>query len=214
MSNKDKEIIKINNNNNIDEIESVSLSISKKIVPEWKKLKLKAKDIKFLTHYINNGFNQTDAYIKAFPGKDLKRNVARVMGHRLLTKVNVKRAFLLWKTEYIEATKPMLEPALLNQLKKRAFYDVTKFFNDNGKMKKLSEIDEEWRCCIDGIERKFYGKDADVSVVVLKLADKDKSMDRLEKYINMIEEKGNDINLNISGETKINLLNVLHGKKE
>lgn len=189
------------------------LSVSKKVIPEWKKLKLKPKEIMFLSLYINNGFNGRQAYLDSIAREGTTIEAATTQANQTLRKPNVSAAFTAWKELYIEVTKEMLEPAILNQLKKRAFYDILTFTDSDGNFKQLNEIEDEWRCCIDGVERKYYGKDADVCVVVSKLADRDKAMDKLEKYIDMIKEKGNNFNVNVDGDLKIEILNILQGNR-
>ncbi len=192
----------------------ISLTVAKKVIPEWEKLKLKPKEIKFLTIYINNGFNGTEAYLNSIARSGTSKEAAKTEGGYTLRKPHISKAFKLWKEMYIEVSKEMLEPAIVEQLKRRAFYDIAIFQDDDGEMRPLSEIPEEWRCCVDGTERKYYGKDADVCVVVSKLADRDKAMEKLSKYIGMIEEKGESGSTTINVNIKNNLMNVLMGKRE
>lgn len=190
--------------------EIIKIGIAKKLIPEWKQLGLKLKEIKFLAEYINVG-NKTEAYVRSFAKKGTKRSVAATEACRVFKRPHVSKAYQLWKENYLDVIKLELEPNIINVLLRRAFFDVNIFFNDDGSAKKVSEIPEEWRCVIDGLEKKYYGRMADVSVDIFKLADRDKAITKLQEYIGM--KKDDTEPTGVSAEIKINLMNILHGKK-
>jgi hypothetical protein len=72
----------------------------------------------------------------------------------------------------------------------QAFYDPTMFFNPDGTVRFQSwdEIPERFRHCIEGMEVKYYGKDADKRVIMLKLVNREKAQMQLAKYIQMIKD--------------------------
>jgi hypothetical protein len=94
---------------------------------------------------------------------------------------------------------------------KRATYDISIFKNPNGSLKKLDSIPKAWRCCIDDTEPRLFGKNAEVREVITKLADRDKAIDKLDKYVNLTGNKEDDSN-KLSDETMKNLMDKLKGE--
>lgn len=189
----------------------MKLNIAKKIIIKWKEFQLTNKQIIFLANYIENNFHARKALLLT-KGYNPKNNaVADVMANRLLNNSKIKEAYNFWKKEFLDEIKNKLEPKLIDILYKRATYDISIFCNKNGTYKKYDEIPKEWRCCIDGTEKKYYGKDANVCVIINKLADRDKAMDKLDKYIQMTKEKESDNNT-LTNEVMKSLMDKLEGK--
>jgi hypothetical protein len=183
----------------------INLSIAKKIIPEWKEIGLKPKYIRFLAEYVSNGFNASNAYLKHIARKGIKEESIWVLASNLLRNVKVKEAFALWKAITLDEVKGKLENKIVDQLMHRAFYDSSTFIGDNGKIIPMSIIPEEWRCCVDSVETKYYGKDA-IKVITYKLADRDKARQELEKYIEMLKDD-NGVTVNnfmIKDESELN----------
>jgi hypothetical protein len=91
--------------------------------------------------------------------------------------------------ETLRREKIPLEKRIFDYWMKWAFYDITEIISIDGKMKltdkKLREKGLE--VCIDSINKKI---DAQGNVtMVYKFADKDKAVEMLQKYIQMIHEK-------------------------
>lgn len=165
-----------------------NLPIAKKIISSWKQFNLNPKQIKFLSEYVSNNFNASQAYKKAgYKGKD--PDVIKVSACNILTNVNVKAAFRKWKDIWLDTLKEKLEPEIANSYWRRANYKIETFQDEKGKWLPMNDIPEEWKCCIDGYEEKWYGKDADRRTITIKLPDRHKSLEKLEKYIEMIKEK-------------------------
>jgi hypothetical protein len=175
--------------------------------------KLTIKQRKFAYFYIMNGFNGSEACRQAGykSHKDIDNNeIYRVIGCINLQKVNIKDAIRLISDNIIK-DKSEIQQSLFNIHWKRANYDILTFQNDDGSFKSLNEIPQEWRCCIDGTETKYYGKDANVKVVVSKLPDRNRALEFLDKLIQMTKEPNEDKNV-MTDTVMQNLLKV-YGEK-
>ena len=178
----------------------------------YKKLKLEGvtvKQVRFIAHYITNGFNASLAVRDAgyITGS---LNAANVLGCNMLKKPKIKRGLKLFFDDWIEEKKIKLEKEIIDTYYKRAFYDITTFRNNDGTFKFLEDIPEEWRCCIDGIEERYFGKEADVKAIITKLPDREVSLRELGKWINLVEEKLDLTVTKISREAKKNLDEVFN----
>lgn len=76
---------------------------------------------------------------------------------------------------------------MLDQLYRRAFSKRSKYFTAYGELKEGLSFDDlgEDECLIDGIERKYYGKSAEVEVIVYKIADRNQAYSQLMKMTGM-----------------------------
>lgn len=176
--------------------------------------KLTIKQRKFVYFYVMNGFIGAyackNAGYKVRKGKD-EANFYRVVACQNLNKLNLKEAIKRITKHQIK-DRSELEKELFDILWHRANYDIKTFQKNNGEFKELKDIPDEWSCCIDGTEIKYYGKECQQKVVVSKLADRDKAIDKLDKYIQFSKEV--DFNKNtLTDETMQSLLNKLNGEK-
>lgn len=152
--------------------------------------KLTVKQRCFAYYFVMNGFNGADACRKSgyIVRKGKNENVQMtVQAVQNLHKLNIKESVKRIINNAIKDKKEM-EKRLFDSLFNRAFYDIETFQNNDGTFKNLNEIPLEWHCCIDNSEIKYYGKDADTKVLVMKLADRDKAIDKLDKYIQMTKD--------------------------
>lgn len=175
----------------------------KALFKEIKALKLKPKHILFISYYINNGLNASQAYREAGFGSKKQSTAAVAVGaHKLITQANIKAAIRLMMDAWLDAQKLKLDRQIIDVLTKRAFYDPKMFIKDDGSpaFEKLEDLPEEWRCVIDGIETKCFGKDADVVKTVVKLANREVSMDKLSKYIILFKEQPQSLSLGLTDE--------------
>lgn len=178
----------------------------------------------FAWYFCFNNNNKTDAYRRAFFGRFNRRLNQLVIQENLISnKKSVPvTARELMKRVYIQEAisrinkvieaelKQNLPVGLLQQLIIQATYDPSMFIAVTGKPKFESwdEIPQEYRCCVEGIETRAYGKDANVTKTVLKLIDRDKARKILiqmcpsllepitTKHIfTTLDENGNEIGL-------------------
>jgi phage terminase small subunit len=155
---------------------------------------LTKKQAMFAAEYLTD-FNATRAAIAA----GYSKKTATEQGARLLTNVKVaeqiekKLGKRLGKLE-ISADK------VLQELAKLAFYDPINFFEDDGSLKRLQDLDEHTRMALAGIEvtELFEGKDVPDGaqqktvyglVKKIKLADKGVNLERLGRYLKLFTDK-------------------------
>jgi phage terminase small subunit len=143
---------------------------------------------KFVNFYIENDFrNATNAYMKAYPKASYE--TARRNASILLTKTDIQEYLSDAIASAIGREKLTLEKRVSDYWMKRAFYDITEIIDLNGNIKITEEELREKRLdvCIDSINKKVDGKGR--QVVSYKFADRDRSVEMLQKYIQMIHEK-------------------------
>ena len=141
-------------------------------------------ELKFCWHLIDNGMNAEKAYedckINGKPG--LKKDTIHKNAKKLMNDSRISKFLRLAVEKHIVTLSDNLDMQLLYMYLKRAFYDVATYYNDDGSVRNLSEIDPSDRCVIDGYKTQVYGKDADVSVTTLILADRSVALKTLNEY--------------------------------
>ena len=82
---------------------------------------------------------------------------------------------------------------VLQEIAKLAFNDPRKLFDDDGRIKPISELDENTAACICGIEtfHKVVGDDKDGMAVLtkIKISDKGQNLERLGKHLKLFTER-------------------------
>ena len=156
-----------------------------KLAPELpmdlSKLDLSLNEQKFVANYCANGFNGTDAIKKS--GYKLGTKTASSMAWQLLQKEEVNKAIKLFLDSVLKPFRDKLEYELLNIYYRRATFSVSTFFTPNGNAKPLNDIPDEWHCCLDGVEKKHFGKDATRTVILYALPNRDASLNKLFDFV-------------------------------
>ena len=150
-----------------------------------KKDELNEKQRLFVIEYLKD-FNATQAAINA----GYSKKTARSIGQENLTKPDIQAEISRQVDKLLKQAKIPLEKQIFEYWMKRAFYDVTEIIDLEGGGIKLTE--EELRAkglhvCIDSINKKLNAKGE--TVMVYQFADKDKAVEMLQKYIQMIREQ-------------------------
>ena len=145
---------------------------------------LNPKQRLFCTEYLKD-FNATQAAIRA----GYSKRSATVHAARLLINANIQKEISCQIAKLLEQAKIPLEKQIFDYWMKRAFYDVTEIVDLNGKLKmKEKELRERGlHVCIDSINKKVTERGKET--IVYKFADKDKAVEMLQKYIQMIQER-------------------------
>jgi phage terminase small subunit len=141
----------------------------------------------FCRYYIEQDFtNATLAYKRAY-NPQMKDGIAAASAVRLLRDEKV-RAELSREIQSILAEKKIpLEKKILDTYMVRAFYDPTEIIDLEGRLA-ISEKELRERglqVCIDSINKKVSAQGDEYTEY--KLADRDKALDMLQKYIQMIK---------------------------
>ena len=143
-----------------------------------KKIKLTPKQKLFCEYYLGSSmFNATDAARRA----GYSKKTAQVIGAQNLLKVIVK--------EYIEKRKAELFEEIKNEhfgviksMRTLAQFNINQLYDDNGNLKKISDLPEDVAYAITSIEtiRRKDGEEFD-TIDKLKTVDKTKMLETLAK---------------------------------
>jgi phage terminase small subunit len=115
-------------------------------------------------------------------------------GQRLLKHVEVKRAIqaaMDKRADKLEITADRV----LQEIAKLAFNDPRKFFEDDGSLKRIQDLDDDTAACIAGMEviELFEGsgeqKHAYGLLKKLKIADKGQNLERLGRHLKLFTDK-------------------------
>ena len=195
----------------IEKVKDIKISELKKITPYLDDLELPPRMRKFAWYYVFNGFCPSDAAVQA--GYNTKNKVSlSVIASQNLNKVRIKEAIKRIIENAISIEKGTLEKKIFEAYWKRAFYDINTFQNKDGSYIPLDKIPEADRVVVDNVEEKYWGKDADTKTVVLKLANRDTALDKLSKYIGIMNDKLDLGIKKISKEARNNLREIFEDK--
>lgn len=124
--------------------------------------------------------------------------------HDILKKDKVQEAIKAFWEVMFEDKVEKVQKLLLDQLFRIAFTPRYKYFNKKGELKPGLELEDLGadECLIEGIEQKYYGKDADVCVVVYKLADRNQARRELKDLLR-IDSLNNSDRDNNTGVLKV-----------
>jgi phage terminase small subunit len=144
----------------------------------------------FVVNLIKENFNQSQAYIATY-GKETEE-FARINASRLLTDANIKESIQDVMNMLLESEKLTLEKKIIQMYMHRAFYDPSDILDENGDLKvsDLKELPDSCRYAIEGIESKTtYGKDDTVIDRKIKLANREKALEMLSKYMQIMADR-------------------------
>jgi hypothetical protein len=173
------------------------------------KLKLNNREKMFVIEYCSNGFRLASA-VKAAGYKEKisgDRDRADIIGARVMRKPAVKKAIADFLANAIEIAKGRLEYQLLRYYHTRAFYNPADIINEHGELiKPLNELGD-LAICVEGIQKKYHHLgDDNITTTTITLADREKAMAQLSKYIGMVTDVQyhNHSHLHAKGEIDVN----------
>jgi phage terminase small subunit len=153
---------------------------------------LSAKERAFVTEYVKD-WNATQAMMRVDPrlAASDRYDYARIAGYRMITKINVRDAYL--KIEKDRRTKLSVED-VDDMLRAFAEVDATDLFNEFGDLKPLSEIPPRARRAIASIEveERTRGRGEDVEmykVKTVRMVDKRAAAELLGKHRKMFTDR-------------------------
>jgi phage terminase small subunit len=175
---------------------------------------LSDKEIAFVDHYFENGFNATQAILSITP--NIQVNSARTTGWRMLTKADVRDEIDKRMSDW-RAKRRMTVEQIGDLLQDFAQVDVLDIFTEDGDLKPLSEIPPHARRCIASIEvdeqwgKMFGDKNEQVGTIKkIKLVDKKGAAELLGKYKKMFTDK-----VDVTSDGKALAVNiVINGQKK
>lgn len=142
-------------------------------------MSLNDRQIRFAEEYIID-LNATQAAIRA----GYSEKTAYSMGQRLLKNVEVQKHIHSLKDKRSERTQ-ITADRVLQEYAKIAFSDIRKLYNDNGTLKKITELDDDMAACVVGLDV----QEGVLDVKKYKLADKKGALDSIGKHLGMFTDK-------------------------
>ena len=172
---------------------------------------------RFCNEYLID-FNATRAYKVAY--KRCKSELtARTNASKLLTNTNIQK-YISEKQKEIEKRTEITQDKIIQELAKIALFNIKDIYNENGTLKKITELDDDTAKAISGVKilqkagaMKISinpeGKDEEVPIehipeqtVEFKTNDKVKALELLGKHLGMF----NDVNLNMKNAVQVELV--------
>lgn len=162
-------------------------------LPEAKKLKedvpsfVSERRRRFAEEYIKD-FNGAAAAVRA--GYTQKQHSARHSAQRLLNEPEVQAMIREFASNAVQRNKVYID-GVLAELARIATVDFAQAFNEDGSLKRLSDIPEDVRRAIAGLEIKEYFEGSGEERVQvgwikkIKFNDKNKALELLGKYLAM-----------------------------
>ena len=157
----------------------------------------------FVRFYIEIDFrNATAAYLRAYPRAS--EETARRNASRLLTNADILKYLSEIIAGIIEREKIPLEKRILDYWIRRAFYDPAEIIDSRGALlHPLAELGN-LSICVDGIETKINAQG--IETTKTKLADRDRALEMLQQYVQMIKPQSQRIEIDgISEEARARL---------
>jgi phage terminase small subunit len=170
---------------------------------------------RFIDFYIEQDFrNAAFAYRKAYP--NASEESARREASRLLTKPDIQKHMNDVIVGILKQEKIPLEKRIFDTWARMAFYDPAEIVDGKGALiHPLEELSKRGlSVCVEGIETRMNAQGETVKV---KLADRNKALEMLKQYIQMIKPQMQrmDItgNMKIAPETLEALNAIFHENK-
>lgn len=154
----------------------------KNILPNYRSTGANLAQARFAAEYLTNGFDAGAAYRDAVSGK--ARNPSSA-GNTWLRQPAVVACVQDFTAQVLTEKRNRLEHEIINTLWAQAFYDPKDLMDIEGGpgFKSWDDIPVELRRCVEGIDTKLFGKEANRSVTTIKLVNRNTALDRLSQYI-------------------------------
>lgn len=165
----------------------------------------------FVYHYVRTGGDRKKSALEAGYSSDKRyiiedvtnrsdeamraRNTLSVTTVNLMKNQKITQAIDEFKNVYNNQQKNEIEDDVYRLAQLRANYDLRKFADvltgnsPEEVAEKLKHIPEEMAVCIDSVQFKYHGKDADKFTVDFKFADRQKSIEFLSKLTGMMVDR-------------------------
>lgn len=174
--------------------------------PGWKEAGATLPEVYFAVEYLSNHFDAGKAYRAVFPAEPQKK--ATFCGNAFLRKPTVQKILGEYTQAWLRGRVAFLEKEVMDTTLARALYDPSLFLNPDGTpaFSDWNDIPEAYRRCIEGIDVKFWGKDADRQSVTFTLANRSEALGQLTKLLSCIKNgMGADTGSGLTNETELML---------
>lgn len=153
------------------------------VFPDWKKAGASLDEVYFAAEYLLNGFNATQAARYVHP--EASPSSWPCFGSDYIRRPVVQQLLSEYTSAWLRGKAFELEHNLMETLEALAFYDVSKFLKPDGSLafKKWDELPEPLRRCVEGVEVKFFGAQAQRQTVSLQLAKRADALKAIANYV-------------------------------
>lgn len=161
-----------------------------------KKKKLKSSHIAIIDEYYLNGFNRLEA-VRNIKGEDFKYNSAHDLFAKLIKREEVQE-YIKKKQNEIKRITSIENINILNELLSFAYSDITKYINLSEE--EIKQLPQDVKRCISSFETKTTtylprgakkGEEVTEKTVKIKLIDKLKAIEMINKHIGFYAEDNN-----------------------
>ena len=146
------------------------------------------KEHLFCVEYAVND-NATKSYQRVYKGS---YNTARTEGARLLAKPCIRQRIDEIRKDRNDRLK-IDKDDILRKLKILSEYDASDFYDEDGRLKPLSELDPDLRYCIEGMDvsEKITGEEGDgiSRLMKIKLPRKKDALEALGRHLQLFNDK-------------------------
>lgn len=151
--------------------------------PDWKKMGASIAEVCFAAEYLLNGFNQSEAARHVAP--HASESSMGCIGSEYIRRPVVQQLLNEYTSAWLRGKAFELEHNLMETLEALAFYDVSKFINPDGSLAFTSweEIPAPLRRCVENIEVKFFGAQAQRQSVSIQLAKRSEALKAIASYV-------------------------------
>ena len=150
-------------------------------------------------------FNASRAYKTAY--KSCKSDLtARTNASKLLTKTNIQK-YISEKQKEIEEKTEITQKKIIQELAKIALFNIKDIYNENGTLKKVTELDDDTAKAIISLSKtndEIPLEHIPEQTVEFKTNDKTRALELLGKHLGMFKENVNltqdkpfEVNINV-----------------
>lgn len=150
-----------------------------------------AKKEKFVIHYAEHG-EGIEAYRYAYPKAKCNNSTASKRAWELLNKDDyVMTRLSEIHAKAVERAEVSIERTL-REAARIAFADIRKVFNEDGTLKKISELDDDTAAALAGFDATtVFGGDEPIDVRKVRLWSKVDALEKLFKHLGMFKADNN-----------------------
>lgn len=145
-------------------------------------------------------FNATRAYKAAYKSCR-KDETANVNGSKLLRNTKVQE-YIAEKQQEMQERNKITQDTIIQELTKIALFNIKDIYNEDGTLKKVTELDDDTAKAISGV--KILQKAGAMKIILSKTNDKTKALELLGKHLGMFKENVNltqdkpfEVNINV-----------------
>ena len=145
-------------------------------------------------------FNAPRAYKAAYKSCR-KDETANVNGSKLLRNTKVQE-YIAEKQQEMQERNKITQDTIIQELAKIALFNIKDIYNEDGTLKKVTELDDDTAKAISGV--KILQKAGAMKIILSKTNDKTKALELLGKHLGMFKENVNltqdkpfEVNINV-----------------